>query len=58
MKKPKWSENDEVYWTDPDNGISSGTYKIVKQITEDRDMSIWLITNGLSEAEVFQDELS
>lgn len=58
MKKPRYKEGDVVYWTDPDEGLSSGFYKIVKQITEDKKHSVWLISNGISESEVFQHELS
>lgn len=50
----------EVYWTDPDRGLSSGVYKIVdcpqpKYLAPD---TIIHISNGTSEAEVFMSELS
>jgi len=44
----------EVYWTDPDDGISSGYYNVIKIISDE----IVLISNGTSEAEVFIYELS
>lgn len=50
----------EVFWTDPDRGLSSGVYKITecpdsKFVAPD---SIIHISNGSSEAEVFMSELS
>lgn len=47
-----------LYWDDPDNGISSGEYRVVsspKKVYED---SIILIECDYSEAEVFASELS
>ena len=58
MSKLKYNQGDEVYWTDPDGGLSSGMYKIVSLLIEDEENSIWLISNGSSESEVFQHELS
>lgn len=60
-KKIKYSENDEVYWNDPDNGQSSGIYKVIKRYSDepkDDDDTIYLISNGVSEAEVYRIELS
>ena len=56
--KDKWkfNINDEVYWKDPE-GSSSGYYKVVIQIALDGKNSIYLISNGTSEAEVYQHEL-
>ena len=50
----KYKIGNEVYWTDPDNNISSGYYKVVKIMNDE----IYLIDNGFSEAEVFEHELS
>ena len=48
-------EGAEVYWTDPDNGISSGYYHVVKIISEE----IVLLKNEAgSEVEVFLSELT
>ena len=49
----KFNIGDEVYWNDPDNGISSGYYKVIKIISEE----ILYIKNEHSEAEVFKHEL-
>ncbi len=54
----KFNEGDEVYWTDPDNNISSGLYKIIECTVKDGDYTIYLISNGHSEVEVYQHELS
>jgi len=51
---------DEVYWTDPDEGQSSGYYTI-KTVTinkEDPAHSVLNISNGTSKAEVYLKELS
>jgi len=53
MSKTKFNVGDEVYWNDPDDGISSGYYKVVKVLSEE----IYYISNGHSEAEVFEHEL-
>ncbi len=53
-----YQKDDEVYWTDPDNGASSGIYRVHEKITEDGENSLYLITNGTSEAEVPEHELS
>lgn len=50
----KYQINDEVYWTDPDEDISSGYYKVVDILSDE----IYYISNGTSEAEVFEHELS
>lgn len=49
---------DEVYWTDPDEGQSSGVYKILAKLTDDGEDSVYLISNGTSESEVYEHELS
>ena len=46
----------KVFWTDPDDGISSGMYKILKDTIAEGDTPI-LIGNGSSEAEVLISEL-
>jgi len=51
--KNLYSIGDEVFWIDPDNDISSGYYKVVAVIGK----GIYLISNGTSEAEVFEHEL-
>lgn len=55
-KRTFFEENDEVNWTDPE-GISSGIYRIIKKISEDDENSIYLISNGFSEVEVYEHEL-
>lgn len=47
-----------LYWNDPDNGKSSGAYKVVFAPEEIDDDSIILIASDYSEAEVFPSELS
>ena len=53
---------DKVWWTDPDNGFSSGFYDVMEIQTEDGkleyDDDIVLIGNGSSTAQVFPWELS
>ena len=49
----KYKVDDEVYWNDPDEGISSGVYRIVKVMSEE----IYLIADEHSEHEVFEHEL-
>lgn len=56
--KAKFEENELVFWSDPDNGLSSGEYIINKVISENGEDSIYYISNGFSEAEVYQSELS
>jgi hypothetical protein len=51
---PVLSIGDEVQWNDPDNGQSSGIYKVLKIISDE----IFLIGNGYSETEVYWHELS
>lgn len=50
----------QVYWEDPDDGISSGFYEVI-EIRDDNDRwysdTIVLISNSNSEAEVFLSEL-
>ena len=46
---------DEVWWEDPDNGTSSGTYKIVDI---DIDQDVLVPSNGSSIVEAFTDECS
>ena len=52
---------DEVWWNDPDNGFSSGYYKITGIHTEsgkiEYENDIVFISNGSSQAEVFAHEL-
>ena len=50
----KFNIGDEVFWTDPHNGISNGFYEIIKIISKD----IYYIKNKYSEAEVFEHELT
>lgn len=45
---------DEVYWNDPDDGLSSGVYKIIRVTSE----NTVYISNDTSEAEVYIHELS
>jgi len=52
--KNKYNIGDEVYWTDPDNNISSGYYEIIEVIND----KIYYIANATSESEVFEHELS
>lgn len=47
-----------LYWNDPDNGISSGDYKVISVPEEVHEDSIILIASRYSEAEVFASELS
>ncbi|OYP59264.1 hypothetical protein [Prevotella sp. P3-122] len=47
-----------LYWNDPDNGISSGDYKVISVPEEVHEDSIILIASRHSEAEVFASELS
>ncbi len=47
-----------LYWNDPDNGNSNGTYRVVSAPENIEDDSVILITSGTSEAEVFPSELS
>jgi hypothetical protein len=52
----KYNIGDEVYWTDPDNNICSGIYKVKEIISIDE--RVYLIGNESSETEVFESELS
>jgi hypothetical protein len=45
---------DEVYWNDPDNGLTSSYYKVVKIISAE----VVLLKNKTSETEAFISELS
>lgn len=47
-----------LYWNDPDNGISSGDYKVISVPEEVCGDSIILIASDHSEAEVPASELS
>lgn len=47
-----------LYWNDPDNGISSGDYKVISVPEEVYEDSVILIASRHSEAEVFASELS
>lgn len=47
-----------LYWNDPDNGESSGTYQVISVPEEIDDDSIILIASDHSETEVFPFELS
>lgn len=59
MDIAKYSEGDQVRWTDPDEGKSSGIYTISQVISDNcGDENIYLISNGTSEAEVYEHELS
>ena len=44
---------DEVWWEDPDDGTSSGTYEIVDI---DIDQDVLILSNGSSIVEAFTDE--
>lgn len=60
-KKKKFNIGDEVQWTDPDEGQSSGIYKVVARHSdeeEDDEDTIYDIDNGFSEAEVYRSELT
>lgn len=46
--------DDKVIWRDPDHDHSSGVYTIVKKI----DNETYLISNGVSEAEVPEHEMT
>lgn len=59
-----WRRNlavgDEVYWKDPDQGISSGIYRIVginAESVTDEETVLQLVSESGSEAEVFASEL-
>lgn len=53
-----YHKDDVVFWKDPENH-SSGLYAVVELKQEDSDEnSIYLISNGLSEVEVYEHELS
>ncbi|KKM06825.1 hypothetical protein LCGC14_1740100 [marine sediment metagenome] len=45
--------NDDVFWNDPNDNISSGYYKVIKIINDD----VSLISNKVGETEVFNFEL-
>ncbi len=47
-----------LYWNDPNNGESSGAYKVISVPEEIDEDSIILIASDHSEAEVFPSELS
>lgn len=47
-----------LYWNDPDNGISSGDYKVISAPEEVYEDTIILIASDYSEAEVLASELS
>jgi hypothetical protein len=53
----KYEEGDDVFWEDPDEGKSSGIYKVIKVEEQDGDDSVYLVSNGSSETEVYQREL-
>lgn len=52
----KLTKGQKVYWSDPDNGASSGFYKVLQTIDANEE-SIILIGDGHSEAEVLLSEL-
>lgn len=47
-----------LFWNDPDNGLSSGTYKVISAPSNIEEDSIILIASDHSEAEVIASELS
>ena len=56
-------KGDEVFWTDPGDGCSSGVYVMTDVNTvdgepRDEDTVVWLRNDVGSEAEVFMRELS
>jgi len=53
----KYKVGDEVLWSDPDDGLSSGYYKVTIVNTEDGRDSIYTISDGNSEVEVYEHEL-
>jgi hypothetical protein len=53
----KYKVGDKVFWNDPDAEFSSGYYKVTTVNTEDGRDSIYTISNGTSEAEVYEHEL-
>ena len=56
--KGKFKSGDQVYWNDVDEE-TSGVYTVVSQETEDEEgMSVYLISNEYSEAEVYEHELT
>jgi hypothetical protein len=55
-------KGDEVFWHDPDNGISSGFYEVVSILSESgtvesEDTILFIKNKSGSEAEVFAHEL-
>lgn len=52
----KFNPGDEVYWNDPDDGISSGYYIVVKYITDE--ILALRSEDWSSELEAFESELS
>jgi len=56
--EPLMYENDEVFWTDPDNGIGSGIYKIQK-ITGSGPDTVYRLSNSRgAKVEAYRHELS
>lgn len=47
-----------IYWNDPDNGKSSGRFKVISAPEDLDEDSIILIASDYSEAEVLASELS
>lgn len=60
MTKHKYNIDDEVFWTDPDEGRLSGIYKVVDLKDGEEDDPIYVISNDNcgSMTEVFESELS
>jgi hypothetical protein len=55
--KPEYlSIGNRVKWLDPEN-IESGIYKILKKLLENKNRSIYLISNGIVEIEAYECEL-
>lgn len=54
MKTQILEVGDEVYWNDPDDGLTSAYYHIVRFINDD----VVYLENGVSECEALLHELS
>ncbi len=56
----KFTLGAEIYYKDPDQGISSGDYQIIERMSvdEDREFNRYLLSNGRFNLEAYERDLS
>ncbi len=56
----KYTLGAQVYYRDQDQGIASGSYQIIERISDhdDRDLNLYLISNGSFNIEAYEEDLS